>query len=149
MSVILSRRYETRCGYTLARRLLVFVLIKEPLRVAAFLQISSLRFCMKRLLVSLALILGLLVSQSLADQPASKIVDRYKKAAGGKSVARVKSTFMTGSVKGSDGTAGRFSLQTSAPNNLRLDLELGETKVSECYNGKSAWRLDARGLRTL
>jgi len=104
---------------------------------------------MKRILVSLALILGLLVSRSLADQPASKIVDRFKKASGGKSAARVKSTVMTGSVKGSDGTAGRFSLQTSAPNSLRLDLELGESKVSECYNGKSAWRLDARGLRTL
>jgi hypothetical protein len=104
---------------------------------------------MKRILFSLALILGALVSQSLADQPASKIVDRFKKASGGKSAARVKSTTMTGSVKGSDGTAGRFSLQTSAPNNLRLDLELGGSTVSECYNGKSAWRLDARGLRTL
>ena len=104
---------------------------------------------MKRILVSLALILGVLVSQSLADQPASKIVDRSKKASGGKSAARVKSTTMTGSVKASGGTAGRFSLQTSTPNNLRLDLELGGSKVSECYNGKSAWRLDARGLRTL
>ena len=104
---------------------------------------------MKRILLSLALILGVLVSQSLADQPASKIVDRFKKASGGKSAARLKSTLMTGSVKSSDGTAGRFSFQTSAPNNLRVDLELGEMKVSECYNGKSAWRLDARGLRTL
>lgn len=104
---------------------------------------------MKRTLILLALILGVLVSQSLADQPASKIVDRFKKASGGKSAARVKSTTMTGSVKVSDGAAGRFSLQTSAPNNLRLDLQLGESKVSECYNGKSAWRLDARGLRTL
>ena len=104
---------------------------------------------MKRTLILLALILGVLVSQSLADQPASKIVDRFKKASGGKFSARVKSTTMTGSVKGSDGTTGRFSLQTSTPNNLRVDLELGESKVSECYNGKSAWRLDARGLRTL
>lgn len=28
-------------------------------------------------------------------------------------------------------------------------MEIGGSKVSECYNGKSAWRLDARGLRTL
>ena len=104
---------------------------------------------MKRILVSVALILGALVSQSLADQPADKIVDRFKKASGGKSAARVKSTTMSGSVKAGDGTAGRFSYQTSAPNNLRLDLEIGGSKVSECYNGKSAWRLDARGLRTL
>ena len=104
---------------------------------------------MKRLLISLALILSALVSQSLADQPASKILDRYKKATGGKAATRVKSTAMTGSVKSGDGTAGRFSYQTASPNNLRFDLELGDSKVSECYNGKSAWRLDARGLRTL
>jgi len=104
---------------------------------------------MKRILVSLALILGVLVAPSLADQPAGKIVDRFKKASGGKSAVRVRSTVMTGSVKSSDGTAGRFSYQASAPNNLRLDLEVGGSKVSECYNGKSAWRLDARGLRTL
>jgi len=104
---------------------------------------------MKRILVSLALILGVLVAQSLADQPAGKIVDRFKKASGGKSAARVKSTTMSGSVKSSDGTAGRFSYQASAPNNLRLDLQVGGSKLSECYNGKSAWRLDARGLRTL
>ena len=104
---------------------------------------------MKRILGSLALILGVLVSQSPADQPAGRIVDRFKKASGGKSAARVRSTTMTGSVKSSDGTAGRFSYQASAPNNLRLDLEVGGSKASECYNGKSAWRLDARGLRTL
>lgn len=104
---------------------------------------------MKRILVSLLLLAVVLLSESLADQPASKIVDRFKKASGGKSAARLKSTLITGSVKASDGAAGRFSYQTSAPNNLRVDLEVGGSKVSECYNGKSAWRLDARGLRTL
>lgn len=95
-------------------------------------------------------ILAALVSQSLAaGQSAGKIIDRFRKASGGKAAARLKSTLMTGIVKASDGTTGRFSFQTSAPNNLRLDLEIGGSKVSECYNGKSAWRLDARGLRTL
>ena len=104
---------------------------------------------MKRILASLALILTVLVPQSLADQSASKIVGRYKKASGGKAAARVKSTTVSGSIKANDGAAGRYSYQISAPNNLRLDLEIGGSKVSECYNGKSAWRLDARGLRTL
>jgi hypothetical protein len=104
---------------------------------------------MKRILASLLLVVGVLVSQSLADQPASKIVDKYKKASGARAVARVKSTRMTGTVKTSDGTIGRFNYQTSLPNNLRLDIELGGLKMSECYNGKSAWRLDPRGLRTL
>src|SRR5262249_1296917 len=49
----------------------------------------------------------------------------------------------------SDGVKGAFSYQAFAPNNLRIDIDLASAKVSECYNGKSAWRLDARGLRTL
>lgn len=104
---------------------------------------------MKRCLF-LSLILVALVSQSLAaGQSPGKLIDRFKKASGGKAAARLKSTFMTGTVKASDGTTGRFSLRTSAPNNLRVDLEIGGLTVSECYNGKSAWRLDPRGLRTL
>ncbi len=104
---------------------------------------------MKKFLFLLLILVALACESSAADQSASKIIDRYKKASGGKSAARLKSTLMTGTVKAGDGTAGRFSLQTSAPNNLRLDLETGGAKVSECYNGKSAWRLDSRGLRTL
>ena len=104
---------------------------------------------MKRVLSLFLILLGLVCETAAVDQPASKIIERYKKSSGGKSAARVKSTLITGSVKAIDGAAGRFSLQTSAPNNLRLDLEIGGSKISECYNGKSAWRLDARGLRTL
>jgi len=104
---------------------------------------------MKRILFSLSLILSVLVSQALADQSASKIVDRFKKASGGKSATRIKSARITGTVTAGDGKTGRFTYQTLAPNNLRVDLELGDSKASECYNGKSAWRLDARGLRTL
>ena len=104
---------------------------------------------MKRLLF-LSVILAALVCEALAAGPsAAKIIDRFKKASGGKTAARLKSTLITGSVKAVDGTTGLFSFQTSAPNNQRIDLELGGAKVSECYNGKSAWRLDARGLRTL
>jgi hypothetical protein len=103
----------------------------------------------KSLLASLFLTLGLLISQTSADQPASKIIDRFKKASGGKAVTRLKSTFMTGSVRAADGGSGRFNYQISAANNLRIDLEIAGSKVSECYNGKSAWRLDSRGLRTL
>jgi hypothetical protein len=104
---------------------------------------------MRRLLWILVLFAALVCEAPGADQSAGKTIDRYKKASGGKLAARLKSTLMTGSVKAIDGTTGRFSFQTSAPNNLRVDLEIAGSKVSECYNGKSAWRLDARGLRTL
>jgi hypothetical protein len=110
---------------------------------------TNMRSKLKRLLASLFLTLGLLVSHTSADQPASKIIDRFKKASGGKAATRLKSTLMTGAVKAADGSTGRFSYQISAPNNLRIDIEMAGSKISECYNGKSAWRMDSRGLRTL
>jgi hypothetical protein len=104
---------------------------------------------MKKLAIPLLLIVCALATTALADQPSAKIIDRYKKASGGKAASRVKSTVITGTIKTSDGAKGLFSYQAFAPNNLRVDIDLGGVKVSECYNGKSAWRLDARGLRTL
>ena len=105
---------------------------------------------MRRLLWILVLFAALVCESPGAERnSAAKTIDRYKKASGGKLAARLKSTLMTGSVKAIDGTTGRFGFHTSAPNNLRVDLEIAGSKVSECYNGKSSWRLDARGLRTL
>jgi hypothetical protein len=103
---------------------------------------------MRKTIVLLFLV-SLAVPSRAAERSATKIIDRYKKAVGGKAASRVKSTFMTGSFKAADGATGTFTLRMSAPNNLRVDLEAGSAKESECYNGKSAWRVDARGLRTL
>lgn len=105
---------------------------------------------MRRLLPTVLLaILALAPSSPGADKSATKTIDRYKKASGGDAVKRVKSTSITGSVKAADGSTGRFTYQTSSPASLRIDLEAGSSKTSECYNGKSAWRKDGRGLRTL
>ena len=102
---------------------------------------------MKKSIVLVLLLAGLVCECRAADQSATKIVDRYKKAVG--AVSRVKSTFISGSVRNSEGSAGRFTYQISGPSSLRIDIEFGGSKESECYNGKSAWRLDSRGLRTL
>jgi hypothetical protein len=103
---------------------------------------------MKRLVIALLVLLASSMT-ALADKPTGKIIDRYRKASGGKTAFRVKSTVLVGTVKNSDGVKGAFSYQAFAPNNLRIDMDLAGAKISECYNGKSAWRLDARGLRTL
>lgn len=97
----------------------------------------------------LIFILALAVESLAADNSASKIIDRYKKAVGGNNARRVKNTWMTGSVKSADQTAGRFTYQLAAPESLRVDIEANGAKISQCYNGKSAWRMDGRGLRTL
>ena len=104
---------------------------------------------MRRLFYALTMILALGAGMLVSAQSAGKIIDRYKKASGGGAVTKVKNTTVTGSVKVGDGSAGSFSQQTALPDRLRTDIQVGEVKSSECYNGKSAWRLDARGLRTL
>ncbi|MGA9767727.1 MAG: hypothetical protein WBV94_01705 [Blastocatellia bacterium] len=97
----------------------------------------------------LIFVLALAVESVAADNSAGKIIDRYKKAVGGKAASRIKNTWMTGSVKAADQTTGRFTYQIAAPESLRMDIEAGSAKLSQCYNGKSAWQMDERGLRTL
>lgn len=104
---------------------------------------------MRRFIYALALVIALASASPVAAQSANKIIDRYKKAAGGNAVKNIKSTFVTGTLKTSDGLTGRFTQQTNLPDRLRTDLETSDAKISQCYNGKSAWRMDARGLRTL
>src|SRR5262245_41736893 len=105
---------------------------------------------MKRAVFPFLLILiGLAAEPVAIAQSANKIIDRYKRASGGDKVKRVKSTVMSGTVKKSDGATGSFAIRLAVPDRLRIDMEAGNQKISECYNGKSAWRVDARGLRTL
>jgi len=104
---------------------------------------------MKKLLVLLLLLAGTVCESHAADKSATNIINRYKKAIGGSAASRVKCTLMSGSLKAGDSSAGRFTFQTSAPASLRIDIESAASKESECYNGKSAWRVDSRGLRTL
>ena len=54
--------------------------------------------------------LTLAVSAQAAELSAGKIIERYKKAAGGSAAKRIKSTLATGSVKTTDGATGRFGL---------------------------------------
>ena len=105
---------------------------------------------MKRFITPLILlIVAILAQTSFAAEKASKVIDRYKKASGGGAIKRLKSTSMSGVIKTADGAAGRFAYKVAGPDRLRLDIELTGFRVSECYNGKSAWRMDERGLRTL
>jgi hypothetical protein len=104
---------------------------------------------MRRSFYALAFIFALAAGFSVSAQSASKIIDRYKKASGGEAVKKIKNTVVTGSVKVSEGLSGSFSQQSTWPDRWRTDIQANDFKSSECYNGKSAWRMDARGLRTL
>jgi hypothetical protein len=104
---------------------------------------------MKKFIYAFACIIALSAAIPAVAQSANKIIDRYKKASGGDAVKKIKNTSLIGSLKTSDGLTGRFSQQVALPDRYRTDLQAGEFKASECYNGKSAWRMDGRGLRTL
>ncbi|MEW6733303.1 MAG: hypothetical protein AB1489_18390 [Acidobacteriota bacterium] len=82
-------------------------------------------------------------------QSTDKIIERYRKASGGNAAKKIQATLMTGSIRYGDNATGRFSYQTANPDRIRIDVETETLKFSECYNGKSAWRQDKGGLRTL
>ena len=103
---------------------------------------------MKRLLVACLLGVGSLAF-ALGAQSPGKIIDKYRAAIGGKAVKAARATEWSGTAVAPDGRTGRFVLRMSAPDRYRLDVELGTAGFSECYNGMSAWRRDAAGLRTL
>lgn len=97
----------------------------------------------------LAITLAAFLAQGVFAQAPKKIIDRCIKATGGKALKRISRTVMNGTVHKDGQAAGRFSYRASAPDRVRLDLETEEIKLSECYNGKSAWLSDSRGPRTL
>lgn len=88
-------------------------------------------------------------AQSGKPPSAGKVIDRYKKAAGGSALKRIKSTTVSGTLKSANGAAGSFLYHTASPDRLRIDITANGVTTSEAYNGKSAWRMDERGLRTL
>jgi hypothetical protein len=99
----------------------------------------------------IALVVALLAAAapiSLGADSADKIINRYKRAAG-TPTRRIQNTMMAGTTRAGGGPAGRFYYRTASPDRIRPDVDAGDLKVSECYNGKSAWRRDATGLRTL
>jgi hypothetical protein len=103
-----------------------------------------------RLVFSIILFISLaVIGPSIKAQSVDKIIDQYKKASGGKAVKRIRNTLMSGSAKSSDGATGSFSFQSESPNRLRIDIEISNARISECFNGNSAWRQDSRGLQTL
>ena len=105
---------------------------------------------MKKFFLLLLMMTVWLAGQFPAEaQSQNKLIDKHRKAVGGGAAKRVRSTVIRGAVKGDGAAAGLFLYQAAGPDRLRIDIEAGDSVVSESYNGKSAWRLDGRGLRTL
>lgn len=105
---------------------------------------------MNRIVFSSLLLAIQLAAPSLTTaQSANKIINRYKKASGSAAVEQIKSTTMRGRIKLDDGSTGSFVWKISKPDRMLVEIVAGSASVSKCFNGKSAWRMDQRGLRTL
>ncbi|HUJ41127.1 MAG TPA: hypothetical protein VLW54_11325 [Candidatus Acidoferrales bacterium] len=87
-------------------------------------------------------VLFLLAAPAARSQDARKIVEQYVKAAGGsRSLSRLRSVSIEGSVAPEDGgPIGTFTLDTRRPNRYYLELLAGNFRLIEAYNGKSSWR---------
>lgn len=102
---------------------------------------------MKKMILLVWLICFAFSSLALAGLE-DKIIDRYKKAVGGDATKKIVSKVISGKVKQGN-EIGVFLSQSTDPDRLRVNLEIDKTKMSECYNGNSAWRLKDNDLRTI
>ncbi|MFM9903329.1 MAG: hypothetical protein ACKVQJ_02025 [Pyrinomonadaceae bacterium] len=85
-------------------------------------------------------------------QSPSKILKQAEKALGGtNAIKSVKSLARAGHVKRvSDGTEGKYLIQTSQPNLLNIAFDLDGFETETGFNGRSGWMRDSRnGLQTL
>jgi hypothetical protein len=107
--------------------------------------------------VSVATILRLVLVCSLTAAaaapaqagPADKTIGNYTKAQGKKALRAVVSTRVEGIATDANAATGRVTLVGTGVDRYRFDVALGGATVSECYNGKSAWRFDGAGVGTL
>jgi len=109
----------------------------------------------RRLLFGYSLTLMTILSVSLGAQDrarnAGKLVDAYVRAEGGaRRLAQQRTVEFQGTVTDAESRAtGSFKMIIERPSRLYREFSIGSQKVREAYNGKSAWREDASGLRTL
>jgi hypothetical protein len=79
-------------------------------------------------------------------QDASKIIEQSIKAQGGsRSLSRIQTLSLEGTLTSSDGKTGTYTFDAKLPNRYYLELKVGDRNLLESYNGKSAWRQIATG----
>jgi hypothetical protein len=104
----------------------------------------------RHFVLSLAAVLTLLPS-AFAQDP-GKIIDQYRKAAGGsKAISKIQTLTLEGTLAGaSTDKSGTYTFDTRLPNRYYSEILLGEKRFIEAYNGKSAWRQSpSGGVQTL
>jgi len=83
-----------------------------------------------------------------APSPA-KALDRCRKTMDAKTLKNLKQLRLAGTVHQDGRADGQFTLWFVRPDRYRLDLQAGGEALCECYNGKSAWRMDGAAVSSL
>lgn len=103
---------------------------------------------MRRLLRLSCVLPALLVfGEVCLAQNASKIVDEYVKAAGGrKALAKIQTELIDGDIQAAgEATPGTYTFRVKLPNRYYTELRRGGKTWIEAYNGKSAWHQPESG----
>lgn len=100
---------------------------------------------------SVAAVLPISLAAQDRARSVGKIVDSYIRAEGGaKRLAQQRAVEFQGTVTDAESKAsGSFTMILERPSRLYREFSIGGQTVREAYNGKSAWREDSSGLRTL
>ena len=84
------------------------------------------------------------------DNPNRMIAASIRAEGGTKRLAAIRTVEYQGTLTTPDGKAsGHYTLILEQPNRLYEEVTIGDETIREAYNGKSAWRQDKAGLRTL
>lgn len=118
--------------------------------------------CIKQTVISRQLLAAVLAgASSLAlsppsqgrkpsDNPNRTIAASIRAEGGAKRLAAILTVEYQGTLTTPDGQAsGHYTLILEQPNRLYEEVTMGNETIREAYNGKSAWRQDKAGLRTL
>lgn len=101
--------------------------------------------------IILPLAAALTLLPSAFSQDPGKIIDQYRKAAGGSKVlSNIRTLTLEGTLTSSTGQTGSYTFNTRLPNRYYSEIILGEQHFIQAYNGKSAWQQSpALGVQTV
>lgn len=101
--------------------------------------------CLPRSLFALTALL--VIAGVCSAQNASKIVDEYLKAAGGrKALTKIQTELIDGTIQATgDATPGTYTFRVKLPNRYYTEFRAGGKTWIEAYNGKSAWHQPESG----
>lgn len=91
----------------------------------------------------------MIVAASLYAETAGEVADRIIFARGGRArMQAIKTEKMSGRVFQDGAEVGSFVMELKRPKKVRLEITVGETSVTETYDGETGWKIGSPGQLT-